>query len=136
MRIDTISANLAFTMAEILIVLGIVGIIAETLIPSLFNDVTQKAFATAQDLAVKRIRVATDQMRVNDLITNGYTNDTFVDQFQKYIKTARRCDSSNLQNCFVSTFKTASSQDVNLSDLTSGTQYSLITLPIPSVYSL
>lgn len=126
-------ANFAFTIAEILIVMGIIGIVAEMTIPSLVSDVTQKAFAQAQDLAVRRIRVATDQMRTDDLITAYSTNDLFVDQFQKYIKTTKRCDSTHLQDCFSSKIKTGPTQSVNVSDLHTGVDIGQSTYTSPLV---
>lgn len=117
------NVRLAFTLAEVLITLGIIGIVAAVTIPTLMTNINQNVFNTAQDLAIKKIRAATDQMRTDDLIGAYDTNDHFVDQFQKYIKIVKRCDSSNLSDCFELTFKTASGQDVNLSDLHTGADF-------------
>lgn len=114
------NVRLAFTLAEVLITLGIIGIVAAMTIPTLMTNINQNVFNSAQDLAVKKMRAATDQMRTDDLIGAYDTNDHFVDQFQKYIKIVKRCDSSNLQECFSPTFKTDSNEDINVSDLTSG----------------
>lgn len=115
------ASRLAFTLVEVLITLGIIGVIAAVTIPTLMSNINQNVFNSQQDMALKRIKAATDQMRTNDLITAYDTNDHFADQFQKYIKISKRCDSSNLQGCFASTFKTLSGQSINLSDLTKGT---------------
>lgn len=110
----------AFTLAETLITLAIIGVVAVLTIPILVTNINQNVFASAQDLALKKIHAACDQMRTDDLITSGYTNDSFADQFQKYIKVVKRCDSSHLQDCFSSTFQTASGDNINLSNLNNG----------------
>lgn len=111
---------LAFTLAEVIITLGIIGIIAVVTIPTLMYNINQNVFQSAQDLTIKKIRAATDQMRTDDLIGAYASNDAFADQFQRYFKTVKRCNSTNLQQCFVSTFKTGSGVDINLSDLSTG----------------
>lgn len=111
----------AFTLSEVIIVMGVIGIVAAVTIPTLMSNVNQNVFTQQQDLAIKKIRAATDQMRTDDLITAYSTNDLFADQFQKYIKTAKRCNSGNLQQCFSSTFITSSGDIVNLTDLVKGT---------------
>lgn len=112
--------KLAFTLAETLIVLAIIGVVAVLTIPVLMTNINQNVFASAQDLAIKKIRAATDQMRTDDLITGYDTNDHFVDQFQKYYKTVKRCDSAHLRDCFPSTIKTTTGDDLNVSDLVTG----------------
>lgn len=110
----------AFTIAETLITIGIIGIIAVILLPILLGNVTQNVFNQEQDLIVKKLRASTDLMRVNSSLMDYATNDSFVDEFQKYIKFAKRCNSSNLQDCFVSNFQTASEENIALSSLTTG----------------
>lgn len=112
----------AFTLAEVLITLGIIGVVAAIIIPTIMANITQNVFSSAQDLALKKIRAATDQMRADDVLS-GYTdNDSFADVFQKYIKTVKRCDSSHLQDCFSSTFLTPEGDNINVSSLTTGDQ--------------
>lgn len=121
MNMTKFVSRLAFTLVEVIIVLGIVGVVAAVVIPTLMSNINQNVFNSEQDLALKRIKAAADQMRTDSLITAYDTNDHFADQFQKYIKTAKRCDTSNLQGCFASTFKTVSGQDITLSSLQKGT---------------
>lgn len=111
----------AFTLAEVIITLGIIGIVAVITIPTLINNINQNVFSEAQDLAIKKIRASTDLMRNDDLLSGFATNDAFADAFQKYIKVAKRCDSSSLQNCFVTDFTNPSGQVIHTSDLSTGT---------------
>lgn len=110
-----------YTLAELLIVLGVVGFIAIMIIIPMTSNITQQTFQQEQNLNIEKIREATNQMRTNEVLDGYTTNDAFVDEFQKYIKISQRCDSSHLQNCFISKFTTDSGDIINLSDLTAGT---------------
>ncbi|MDD3436849.1 MAG: hypothetical protein PHC64_06840, partial [Candidatus Gastranaerophilales bacterium] len=46
--------------------------------------------------------------------------EAFANNLEKYIKVAKRCTSTNLTDCFVSTFKSSGGTEVTTSDLTDG----------------
>lgn len=115
-----IKNKIAFTIAEFLIAIGIIGIIAAIMLPILLGNVMQSAFNQEQDLIVKKLRASTDLMRVNSSLMGYATNDSFVDEFQKYIKISKRCDLSNLKDCFISSFQNASGDTIKLSNLSTG----------------
>ena len=75
----------AFTLAEVLITLTIIGIVAAFTIPTLMANVTQRVFTSAQDVALKKITEATNQMKTNDALSGYATTDAFADEFLKYI---------------------------------------------------
>ncbi|MDD3437069.1 MAG: hypothetical protein PHC64_07970, partial [Candidatus Gastranaerophilales bacterium] len=52
----------------------------------------------------------------------GITTEVFANNLQKYIKVAKRCAQADLDDCFVSTFKSSSGVEVTTSDLTDGTK--------------
>lgn len=113
--------NSGFTLAEVIIVLGILGVIAVMTLPSLITNLNDTAFTKAKDLSLKKFTEATNQMKTNDLLSGYATTDAFVNNLQKYIKVARRCSSSNLNTCFSSSFTTGSTnQKVNISSLSTG----------------
>lgn len=124
---------MAFTLAETLITLAIIGVVAALVIPSLMYNINQNVFNSAQDLALKKIRVSTDLMRTDDVLSGYATSDAFADAFQKYIKVAKRCDSSNLQDCFSSVFLTGAGENINLSDLHTGADFGHDTYTSPLV---
>ncbi|MDD3436881.1 MAG: prepilin-type N-terminal cleavage/methylation domain-containing protein [Candidatus Gastranaerophilales bacterium] len=116
----------AFTLAETLIALAIVGVVAMIVFPPLVKNVNEMSWAKAKDNFEVKIDQATRQMNVNGDLpsspggTNYITTEAFADNFQKYIKVAKRCTSTNLTDCFVSTFKSSSGTEVTTSDLTDG----------------
>ena len=92
--------RVAFTLAEVLITLAIIGVVAAITIPSLVKNYNEKAWATAQDVFTKRLEVATRQMNTEEKLA-GYSNTMdFVNELKKYIKITRVCDNNNITKCF------------------------------------
>ncbi|MDD3436557.1 MAG: type II secretion system protein [Candidatus Gastranaerophilales bacterium] len=114
----------AFTLAETLIALAIVGVVAAIVLPQVMTNINEMSWAKAKDNFEVKIDQATRQMNVNgDLPSYSGTAipiENFANNFQKYIKVAKRCDSTNLTDCFVSTFKSSGGTEVTTSDLTDG----------------
>ncbi len=94
------SPKAAFTLAEVLITLAIIGVVAAITIPSLVKNYNEHAWATAQDVFTKRLEVATRQMNTEEKLA-GYSNTMdFVNELKKYIKITRVCDNNNITKCF------------------------------------
>ena len=90
----------AFTLAEVLITLAIIGVVAAITIPSLVKNYNETAWARAQDVFTKRLEVATRQMNTEEKLA-GYSNTMdFVNELKKYIKITRVCDNNNITKCF------------------------------------
>ena len=90
----------AFTLAEVLITLAIIGVVAAITIPSLVRNYNEKAWGTAQSVFEKRLEVATRQMNTEEKLA-GYSNTMdFVNELKKYIKITRVCDNNNITKCF------------------------------------
>ncbi|MDD3436744.1 MAG: type II secretion system protein [Candidatus Gastranaerophilales bacterium] len=112
----------AFTLAETLIALAIVGVVAMIVVPPLVKNVNEMSWAKAKDNFDVKIDQATRQMNVNGDLPSGtgITTEAFANNLEKYIKVAKRCTSTNLTDCFVSTFKSSGGTEVTTSGLTTG----------------
>ena len=89
-----------FTLAEVLITLTIIGIVAALTIPNLVENHNKKAWETAKSVFEKRLEVATKQMNTEEKLA-GYSNTLdFVNELKNYIKITRVCDNSNITKCF------------------------------------
>ena len=96
----TTYSKIAFTLAEVLITLAVIGVVAAITIPSLVKNYNEKAWSTAQDVFTKRLEVATRQMNTEEKLA-GYSNTMdFVNELKRYIKITRVCDNSNITKCF------------------------------------
>ncbi len=94
------SKAIAFTLAEVLITLAVIGIVAVLTLPALIRNHNQKAWSTAQDVFTKRLEVATRQMNTEEKLA-GYDNTMdFVNELKKYIKITKVCDNSEITKCF------------------------------------
>ncbi len=94
------SKKVAFTLAEVLITLAIIGVVAVLTVPALIQNYNEKAWGTAQDVFTKRLEVATRQLNTEEKLA-GYSNTMdFVNELKKYIKITRVCDNNNITKCF------------------------------------
>ena len=92
--------RVAFTLAEVLITLAIIGVVAVLTVPALIQNYNAKAWETAQKVFTNRLEVATRQMNTEEKLA-GYSNTLdFVNELKKYIKITRVCDNSNITKCF------------------------------------
>ncbi len=89
-----------FTLAEILITLGILGIVAGITIPGMVKDYRKKVYETANMVFEHRLAEAMRQMNINDELTGYKTTQDFVTALQKYMKIIRRCDFPVAHECF------------------------------------
>ena len=115
-----IAAKAAFTLAEVLITLAVIGIVAVLTLPNLIQNHNQKAWSTAQDVFTKRLEVATRQMNTEEKLAGYDSTMDFVNELKKYIKITRVCDNSELTKCFNSNILTADGQDIDLSEYEGG----------------
>ena len=97
----------AFTLAETLITLAIIGVVAAITIPSLVKNYNEKAWATAKDVFEKRLEVATKQLNTEEKLAGYNSTMDFVNVLKTKIKITKICDSSELTKCFAKTITTA-----------------------------
>jgi prepilin-type N-terminal cleavage/methylation domain-containing protein len=89
----------AFTLAEVLITLTVIGVVAALTMPALMQNWQEKAFSTAKEVFDRRLEEATRQMNVNEALTGYTTTETFVDELKRYLKISQICP-SDPSGCF------------------------------------
>ena len=95
------SKKLGFTLAEVLITLMVIGIIAVLIMPSFINFLNNHILERQREVFSKKFEEGLSQMRVDDKLAEHYaTTQDFVNQMQKYFKITQVCDKDNLNNCF------------------------------------
>lgn len=96
----------AFTLAEVLITLVVVGIISVLTVPVLLQSTENKQYIAAKEKALMTIGQAGRKMAMNGtLVQSGIDTETFVkNYFSKYVKIAKMCGSGidNLEDCGIS----------------------------------
>ena len=91
----------AFTLAEVLITLGIVGVVAAMILPSVITNINERVYSTRQANTAYKVTQATDKMKSLGLLNGSYkTTDEFVDELQKHLKIVKRCSANDIADCW------------------------------------
>ena len=92
--------NYAFTLAEVLITLIVVGVVAAITVPILHNDTADKKWNVARQKAQATIGEAFRLMTVNGEIDRTKTTEQFVEKvLSKYLKLERTCSRDKYEDC-------------------------------------
>ncbi len=91
----------AFTLAEVLITLGVLGVVAAMTMPAIMENVTERVNSNRQANIAYKVTQATDKMKALGLLNGSYAStDAFVDELQKHLKVAKRCSANNIADCW------------------------------------
>jgi len=89
----------AFTLAEVLITLGIIGVVAAMTIPTLVANYQEKSWNTSAQVFERKLTEALRVMNTQQTLAGHTTTQSFVDELAKHFKIVKTCDSNNLKNC-------------------------------------
>ena len=92
-----------FTLAEVLITLAIIGIVAALTIPTLVQNYQERAWNTASEVFQRKLGEALRVMNVQGTLAGYTTTEAFVDELSKHIKITRICDNDDITTCFADT---------------------------------
>ena len=93
------------TLAEVLITLLFVGIIASLVMPSLVNNFKQKQYEVQVKSFKQKFQEGMDAMRLRNKLMPIYDSTMdFVKEMQKHFNISQVCDSSHLGDCFEGDF--------------------------------
>lgn len=112
----------AFTLAEVLITIGIVGIVVAITLPALTANISELVNSHRQANIAYKITQATDKMKAMGLLNGGYAStDAFVDELQKHLKIAKRCDANHIADCWpTNKVKTSDGEEFEVKDAKTG----------------
>ena len=90
----------AFTLAEVLITLGIIGVVAALTIPTLVSNYKQRAWDTAANVFERKLEESLKAMNTQQTLA-GYRNTAdFVNELAKHFKISKICKNNDLMSCF------------------------------------
>ena len=84
--------KIGFTLAEVLITLAIIGIVAALTIPTLVQNYQERACNTASQVFQRKLGEALRVMNVQGTLAGYTTTEAFVNELSKHIKITRICD--------------------------------------------
>ena len=90
----------AFTLAEVLITLGIIGVVAAMTMPVLINNVQARVKAKRIENIKQKLSKATDKMAVQSGMTDYGDTLAFVTELNKHMKLAKICDNAHIAECW------------------------------------
>jgi len=94
--------NGAFTLAEVLITLAIIGVVAAMTIPTLVANYQEKSWGTAATVFERKLTEAMRVMNANATLAGHSTTENFVEELSKHLKITKTCANDKLQDCFSS----------------------------------
>ncbi len=117
-RLNLSQCKNAFTLAEVLITLSVIGIVAALTIPSMIENHNNKAWSTAKDLWEKKLVEATRQMNIDGVMTGvASSTEDYMNYFKKYVKVIKTCENNKLSNCYSPKMVLTGGEDVEVSSL-------------------
>ena len=105
------SQRAAFTLAEVLITLAVIGIVAALTLPGLIQNHNEKAWSTAKDLWEKKLTETVRRMNTDGVMTGHDTTEDFMDAFKQYMKVIKTCDNTDINKCYSPKVVTTGSND-------------------------
>ncbi len=92
----------AFTLAETLITLGIIGIVAALTIPTLIASYNTKTWNTTATVFERKLSEALRAMNTQQSLAGHTSTKNFVEELSKHFKTSKICTNNELTDCFPS----------------------------------
>ena len=92
-----------FTLAEVLITLGIIGVVAAMTIPTLIQNYNTKVWDTSANVFNRKLEEALKTMNTQQTLAGHTTTESFVEELSKHFKTNKICQNDKLLDCFSET---------------------------------
>ena len=92
-----------FTLAEVLITLGIIGVVSAITIPTLVQRYNTKAWNTAATVFERKLEDALKTMNTQSTLAGHTTTESFVEELSKHFKINKICNNDKLLDCFSKT---------------------------------
>lgn len=93
-----------FTLAELLITLGIIGVVATLILPRVFDFIEEQQFDTTRKVVLKNFGEAVRLISLNSDIRSAKDAEDFVENYlKKELKILRTCQNNNLRDCGIET---------------------------------
>ena len=89
-----------FTLAEVLITIGILGVVAAIVLPSFMANLRERQMSERQVNIVQKVTHSMEHMRATGKLTNYSSTEEFVNELKKHLKIAKICDNSHLRDCW------------------------------------
>ena len=90
----------AFTLAEVLITLAIIGIVAAMTIPTLVANYQEKTWSTSAQVFERKFEEALKTMNTQQVLAGYSSTEEFVGELSKHFKINKICSNNDIMSCF------------------------------------
>ena len=90
----------AFTLAEVLITLGIIGVVAAITLPAFMENVNSRVKAKRMENIHQKLSKVTDKMASLDVLQGHASTHDFVYEMKKHMNIAKICENDNIAGCW------------------------------------
>ena len=119
----------AFTLAEVLITLAVIGMVAALTLPGLIQNHNEKTWSMAKALWEKKLTEAVRRMNTDGVMTGHDSTEDFMNTFKQYMKVIKTCDNTDINKCYspkvVTTGSNEEPMEVETDSLTSASSMGL-----------
>ncbi len=105
-----------FTLAETLITLAIIGVVAAITMPTLINNYQTKVWSTSSQVFERKLEDALKVMNSQEVLAGYSSTEDFVNEFKKHIKINKICNNNEVSKCFIDKITW------NIIDISTGTE--------------
>lgn len=118
----------AFTLAEVLITLGVIGVVAAITMPILITNMTERKNSERHANIAYKVTQAMEHMRATGKLVQYNSTESFVNELQKHLKIAKVCDKDHLTECWpTETVTNRAGEEYNVADAKTGKELGLST---------
>lgn len=116
----------AFTLAEVLITLGVIGVVAAITMPILITSMTERKNSERHANIAYKITQAMEHMRATGTLVQYDSTESFVNELKKHLKIAKICDKDHLTECWpTETVTNKAGEEYNVADAKTGKELGL-----------
>ena len=89
-----------FTLAEVLIVIGIIGVIAALVMPTLLLNIQHKVLDTRRKVETRKLTQSVEVMASLNTLAGHQNTAEFVNELKNHLLMAKICGESNVSECW------------------------------------
>ena len=93
----------AFTLAEVLITLVVIGVVAAVTLPTLVTNIQNRVREKRIENIHQKLSKVTDKMAATSDLRGYASTQAFVEEMKKHMNIAKICDNSHLAECWPTT---------------------------------
>ena len=90
----------AFTLAEVLITISVIGVVAAMVMPSLSTNIQERTLETSRKVTERKIMMAVETMTNLDKMGGYKDTEEFVGQLRKHLNIVKLCSPNNILDCW------------------------------------